>query len=67
MLTAVLDLYLSKVGSLVAQDMKENMYVDNIFSDCNIEHESEVYYKQSHELMSQANFNLCSWSSNSQW
>ena len=65
MLAAVLDLHLNKVGSPVAQDMKENMYVDNILSGCNIEDESEVYYKQSRELMSQANFNPCSWSSNS--
>jgi len=32
MLAAVLDLHLSKVGSPAAQDMKENMFVDNIFS-----------------------------------
>ena len=65
MLAALLDLHLTKVGSQVAQDLKENMYVDNILSGCNTEDELEVYYKQFRELMSQANFNLCSWSSNS--
>ena len=65
MLAAVLDLHLTKVGSQVAQDLKENMYVDNILSGCSTEDELEVYYKQSQELMSQANFNLHSWSSNS--
>ena len=62
---AVLDLHLTKVGSPVTQDMKENVYVDNILSGCNTEDELEVYYKQPWELMSQANFNFCSWSSNS--
>ena len=65
MLAAVLDLHLSKVASPVAEDMKQNMYVDNILSGCNTEDELQVYYKQSRELMSQANFNLRSWSSNS--
>ena len=41
------------------------MYVDKILSGCNTEDELEVYYKQSRELMSQANFNLRLWSSNS--
>ena len=65
MLAAVLDLRLSKVGTPVAEDMKENMYVDNILSGCNTEDELQVYYKESRDLMNQANFNLRSWSSNS--
>ena len=65
MLTAVLDLHLSKVASPVALDMKDNIYVDNILSGCNTEEELLTYYKHSRELMSQANFNLRSWSSNS--
>ena len=65
MLAAVLDLHLSKVGTPVAEDMKENMYVDNILSGCNTEDELQVYYKESRDLMNQANFNLRSWSSNS--
>ena len=65
MLAAVLDLHLSHVTSPVAADMKENIYVDNIMSGCNTEDELLTYYKQSQEFMSQANFNLRSWSSNS--
>ena len=65
MLAAVLDLHLSKVASPVALDMKDNIYVDNILSGCNTEEELLTYYKHSRELMSQANFNLRSWSSNS--
>ena len=41
------------------------MYVDNMLSGSNTEDELQVYYKQSRELMSQANFNLRLWSSNS--
>ena len=65
MLAAVLDLHLSKVASPVAADMKENIYVDNILSGCNTEDELLTYYKHSREFMSQANFNLRSWLSNS--
>ena len=65
MLAAVLDLHLSKVVSPVAADMKENIYIDNILSGCNTEDELLTYYKQSREFMSQGNFNLWSWSSNS--
>ncbi|XP_065889733.1 uncharacterized protein [Dysidea avara] len=64
-LAAVLDLHLSKVASPVALDMKDNIYVDNILSGCNTEEEILNYYKHSRELMSQANFNLRSCSSNS--
>jgi len=60
MLAAVLDLHLTKVGSPVAQDMKENM-----LSGCNTEDELELYYKQSRKLVSQANFKIRSWSFNS--
>ena len=65
MLAAVLDLHLSKANSPVAIDMKDNIYVDNILSGCHTEQELLAYYKQSRELMSKANFNLRSWSSNS--
>ena len=67
MLAAVLDLHLSKAASPVAEDMKQNMYVNNILSSCNTEDELQAYYKQSRDLMSQANFNLRSWSSNSHY
>jgi len=65
MLAAVLDLHFSKSTSPVALDLKANIYVDNILSGCNTEEELLAYYKHSCELMSQANFNLRSWSSNS--
>ena len=65
MLPAVLDLHLSRVSSPTPVDRKENIYVDNILSGCNTGDDLLTYYKQSREFMSQANFNLRSWSSNS--
>ena len=65
MLAAVLDLHLSKSTSPVTLDMKDKIYVDNILSGSNTEEELLTSYKHSHEVMTQANFNLQSWSSNS--
>ena len=65
MLGAVLNLHLSKYQSHIADDMKKNIYVDNILSGCHTEEEIVNYYVQAREIMSQARFNLRSWSSNS--
>ena len=65
MLGAVLDLHLNKFQSHVADDMKKNIYVDNVLSGGNTEEEIVKYYRQAREIMSQAGFNLRSWSSNS--
>ena len=64
MLGAVLNLHLSKFQSHIANDMKKNIYVDNILSGCNTEKEIITYYIQARKIMSQAGFNLRSWSSN---
>ena len=64
MLGAVLNLHLSKFDTPVALDMRENVYVDNVLSGCNTEDELLVYYTQSRDIMSQAKFNLRSWSTN---
>ena len=60
MLAAILDLHLSKSTSPVALDMMTFYLVAT-------QKKSYVltYYKHSHELMTQANFKLQSWSSNS--
>jgi len=65
MLGAVLDLHLSTSPLQVASDMRNDLYVDNILSGCNTEEEIPAYYSQSRALMSQAKFNLRSWSTNS--
>jgi len=65
MLGAVLNLHLSKFPTQVATYMQEYIYVDNILSGCSTEAELLAYYSQSRDLMSQAKFNLRSWSTNS--
>ena len=64
MLAAVLNLHLSKTTSPVANDMKQNIYVDNILSGCDTEAELMQYYTQARKIMGKAKFNLRSWSSN---
>ena len=65
MIGVVLNLHLSKFDTPVALDMRENIYVDNVLSGCNTEDELLAYYTQPREIMSQAKFNLRSWSTNS--
>ncbi|XP_065893821.1 uncharacterized protein [Dysidea avara] len=66
MLAAVLNLHLNNTPSPIADDMKENLYVDNILSGCDTEEEVVQYYTQARTIMGNAKFNLRSWSSNSQ-
>ena len=64
MLSATLQHHLNLYNSPVSQDIKRNLYVDNIISDC----QSEAvlrYYTESRTIMSDAKFNLWSWASNS--
>ena len=65
MLNATLDLHLSKFSSQVAQDMKINLYVDNLISGCNSEKEALDYYEQARSMLCEAKFNLRLSSSNS--
>ena len=65
MLHAALHYHLTKNPSPVADDMQTNLYVDNVISGCNSEEEAVSYYKISRTVMSQANFNLRTWASNS--
>ena len=65
MLNATLQYYLKSYTSVVSQDVQNNLYVDNIITSCPTEQEAVQYYKEARSIMSQAKFNLCSWSSNS--
>ena len=65
MLNATLQYHLKSYTSVVSQDMQNNLYVDNIITSCPTEQEAVQYYKEARSIMSQANFNLRSWSSNS--
>ena len=62
MLYAALHYHLTKNTSPVLDDMQGNLYV---ISDCNSEKDTVHYYKQSKAIISQTNFNLHTWASNS--
>ena len=57
--------HLKQHTSTVLQDMLANLYVDNVISSCETEQQAVKYYRESRTIMSSANFNLRSWSSNS--
>ena len=65
MLNAVLQHLLRADGSTVAKDIRQNLYVDNVISGFSNEERAVQYYKQARKIMSNANFNLRSWASNS--
>ena len=65
MLNATLHHHLEHYTSAVAEDMKDNMYVDNVISGRDQETENLHYYQESRSIMTAANFNLRSWASNS--
>ena len=65
MLNATLHHHLANYNTPAAEDMKENIYVDNIISGCNEEQDTVGYYEEARSIMNEAHFNLRSWSSNS--
>ena len=65
MLHATIDLHLHKFQSCVSEDIQCNIYVDNVISGCDTETQLVHYYTKARDIMSQANFNLRSWASNS--
>ena len=65
MLHAALHCHLTQCSSTVYKDLLQNLYVDNILSGCPTEEESVAYYTEARTALSEANFNLRSWASNS--
>ena len=65
MLNAVLQCHLQQCNTAVSHDMKSNLYVDNIITGGTTEQAVVSYYREARSIMSDANMNLRSWSSNS--
>ena len=65
MLYAALHCHLTQCSSTVSKDLLQNLYVDNILSGCSTEEESVAFYTEARTILSEANFNLRSWASNS--
>ncbi|XP_065902524.1 uncharacterized protein [Dysidea avara] len=64
MLHATLFRHLTSYNTPVANDMKNNLYVDNIISGCMTTLQAIQYYKESRSIMNDAKFNLRAWASN---
>ena len=65
MLNATLHHHLEGYSTPVAEDIRNNMYVDNVISGCDQETDIISYYQESRSIMNAANFNLRSWACNS--
>ena len=65
MLHAALHCHLTQCSSTISKDLLQNLYVDNILSGCPTEEETVAYYTEARTALSEANFNLRSWASNS--
>ena len=65
MLNAVLQYHLQQHNTVVSSDIRSNLYVDNVITGGATEQAVVSYYREARSLMSSANMNLRSWSSNS--
>ena len=65
MLNAVLNLHLTNANLTIANNMKDNIYVENILSGCATEEQAVQYHTEARNIMNKAKFNLKSWASNS--
>ena len=54
MLNATLHHHLTNYNTTVAEDMKENIYVDNVLSGCNEEQNVVDYYEEARSIMKDA-------------
>ena len=65
MLNATLHLHLKSQNFEKADDMLQNIYVDNVILGGATEESVMQYFRKARAIMSEANFNLRSWASNS--
>ena len=65
MLYAALQCHLTQCNSATSADILQNLYVDNILSGCSTEEALLTHYTEARTTLSEANFNLRSWASNS--
>ena len=65
MLNATLHLHLKRQNLETADDMLQNLYVDNLISGSTTEESIMQYFKKARIIMSEANINLRSWAFNS--
>lgn len=64
MLNATLNKHLNQYGDPMAEDMKKNIYVDDLISAVQHDEKAATYCNRALTLMSPAGFNLRPWASN---
>ena len=64
-LNAVLILHLTNDNSTIANNIINNIYVDNVLSGFDVEEQAVQHYTKARNIMNKANFNLRSWAGNS--
>ncbi|XP_077861471.1 uncharacterized protein LOC144341701, partial [Saccoglossus kowalevskii] len=64
MLNAVIKTHLEAQSSQIANDLKNNIYIDNVLTGTENQKEAIKYYRDSKEIMKNAGFNLRSWATN---
>ena len=65
-LNAVMKAHFEKNPDTITEDLKKNIYIDNLVSGVTKESQVDDYYEKSVHLMNQGGFNLRSWAPNSQ-
>ena len=64
LLAATIDYHLQKVGTSVAENIRENIYVDNVITGTNSVHGALQFYNESKKIFDEATMNLRDWTSN---
>ena len=65
LLGAAIDHHLKKVGTSTAENIRQNIYVDNVITGTNSVHEAPGFYSGSKKIFEGAAMNLRDWTSNS--
>ena len=64
LLTATIDHHLQTVGTSMAENIRQNIYVDNVVTGTNSVHEALGFYSESKKIFEGAAMNLRDWTSN---
>ena len=65
LLAATIDHHLKCYDSYTAQDIRDNIYVDNVITGTQSEYQATEFYSESKQLFESASMNLRDWMSNS--
>ena len=66
MLFATLNYHLLQHDTHTSNNIRHNLYVDNVVTGCNTEREAAQFYRDARSMLSDAKFNLRAWASNSE-